>query len=362
MQRYWSELARTLVPYVPGEQPRLPGLIKLNTNECAYPPSPMVLTAVRQSATEALRLYPDPESLELRRALACLHQVEADEVFVGNGSDEVLGFAFAALMKQDQPLLLPDVTYGLYEAHCRLFGVAFEHVPVDEALRIRVDDYQRKGGAIVIANPNAPTGIALDQSDISRLVAMQPNIPILVDEAYIDFGGETSVPLTRDHPNLLVVRTFSKSRALAGLRVGYAIGSANLISALSRVRDSFNSYPLDTAAAAAATASLRDRTYFEEVCSTIVATRERLSINLARLGFTVLPSAGNFIFAKHATYDGAELAADLRSKAVLVRHFSGARTSPYIRVTIGRERDMDRLLVAVQECLAGRGLDRQRKA
>lgn len=357
MQRYWSELARALVPYVPGEQTKLAGLIKLNTNECAFPPSPLVLSAVQQSATHALRLYPDPQSLELRQDLASLHQVQASEIFVGNGSDEVLGFAFAALMKQDEPLLLPDVTYGLYEAQCRLFSISFQHVPVDANLRVRVDDYREGGGAIAIANPNAPTGIAVERSEIARLLAARPDIPIIIDEAYIDFGGETAVPLIRNHPNLLVVRTFSKSRGLAGLRVGYAIGNAHLITALSRVRDSFNSYPLDTVAASAARASLQDSTYFEEVRSKIVVARQRLSENLPKLGFTVLPSAGNFIFAKHETYDGADLAADLRAKAVLVRHFSGARTRPYIRVTIGLEKDMYQLLVAVQECLAARGIN-----
>ena len=357
MQQYWSELTRTLVPYVPGEQPRLSGLLKLNTNECAYPPSPMVLSAIRKTAAKALRLYPDPQSLKLRRDLARMHQVEIDEVFVGNGSDEVLGFAFAALMNQVKPLLLPDVTYGLYEAHCRLFGIAFERVPLDSKMRVRIEDYRNRGGAIVIANPNAPTGIALERAEIGRLLARRPDIPIIIDEAYGDFGAESAVPLIHDYSNLLVVRTFSKSRSLAGLRVGYAIGSCDLITALSRVRDSFNSYSVNVVAEAAARASLQDEAYFQEVRTKVARCRNHLLTGLLKLGFDVLPSKGNFVFARHREYPGAKLTADLRAKAVLIRHFVGERTSDFVRVTVGTEADIEHFLTSIEECLAARGVD-----
>ncbi len=347
MNRYWSELARGLSPYVPGEQPRIEGLVKLNTNESPFGPSPLAIEAVRSAAADTLRLYPDPQSTRLREVLADYHGVEPDQVFVGNGSDEVLAHAFAALLKQPRPVLFPDVTYSFYPVYCRLLGVAHETVPLDADLRVRVDEYLDGGGAIVFANPNAPTGVALPRAEIARLVEARADVPVVIDEAYVDFGAETAIPLIRDHPNLLVVQTLSKSRALAGLRVGYAIGDAGLIEALTRVKDSFNSYPLGRPAQAGAVAAIQDEAWFEHIRSTIIANRERLTTDLVRLGFQVLPSSANFVFARHPRHAGHVLAAALRERAVLVRHFTGPRVRDFIRITVGSTADLDRLTEAL---------------
>ena len=349
--RFWSRLARELHPYVPGEQPRMSNLVKLNTNENPFGPSPRVSAAIRAEAAETLRLYPDPEAVALRQALAAYHGVRPEQVFVGNGSDEVLAHAFVALLKQDAPLLFPDITYGFFPAWCRLFGIVAETVPLDSALRIRIADYARPAGAIIIPNPNAPTGIALSRAEIAALLDAHPGQPVVVDEAYVDFGAETAIPLVASHPNLLVVRTMSKSRALAGLRVGYAIGDAGLIEALSRVKDSFNSYPLGRPAQVGAVAALEDEAYFQKSLAMVIEERDRLTQALTRLGFDVLPSAANFVFARHPARAGAELAADLRAQAVLVRHFARPRISDYLRITVGTSAQTDVLLAALARCL-----------
>ena len=351
MSRYWSELAQGLSPYVPGEQPQIPGLVKLNTNESPFGPSPKALAAVREAAADTLRLYPDPRSSELRQALADYHKVAPEQVFVGNGSDEVLAHTFAALLKQPAPLLFPDITYSFYPVYCRLLGVAHETVPLDDHMRVRVDDYLDRGGAIIIANPNAPTGIALDRAEIARLARERSDVPVVIDEAYVDFGAETAIPLIADHPNLLVVQTMSKSRALAGLRVGYAIGDVGLIEALTRVKDSFNSYPLGRPAQAGAIASLEDEAWFQETRAAIIANRTRLTAALAALGFDVLPSSANFVFARHPARPGQALASALRERAVLVRHFSGPRISDYLRITVGSTAELDTLTQALAEIL-----------
>jgi len=355
MNPFWSQIACELSPYVPGEQPRVGNLVKLNTNESPFGPSPLALEAMRAAAADTLRLYPDPEATELCEALAMHHGVNPEQVFVGNGSDEVLAHAFAALLKQPQPLLFPDVTYSFYPVWAQLFGVVFQTVPLDDAMSIRVEDYRREVGAIIIANPNAPTGIALSRAEIGRLVEDHADIPVVIDEAYVDFGGESAVPLIASHPNLLVVQTMSKSRALAGLRVGYALGNAGLIEALRRVKDSFNSYPLGRIAQAGATASVRDDTYFRENCARVVAGREAMTRELIRLGFVVLPSSANFVFARHPAYAGAEFAAALRQQAVLVRHFDKPRTAPYLRITVGTEEDSRRLITAAAMTLGCNG-------
>lgn len=353
MSAFWSETARNLSPYVPGEQPRIANLVKLNTNESPFGPSPLALAAMQAAASaDTLRLYPDPEATELREALAGHHGVTPEQVFVGNGSDEVLAHAFAALLKQPKPLLFPDVTYSFYPVWAQLFGIACETVPLDGDMRIRVEDYRREAGSIVIANPNAPTGIALPRSEIARLLGDHPGIPVLIDQAYVDFGGESAVPLIADHPNLLVVQTMSKSRALAGLRVGYALGDAGLIEALRRVKDSFNSYPLGRIAQAGATASVRDDSYFCASCARIAAGREAMMRDLVRLGFIVLPSSANFVFARHTARGGPELAAALRERGVLVRHFDKPRTAPYLRITVGSEDDTRQLISATADILA----------
>ena len=343
----WTDLAASLEPYVPGEQPRVPDLVKLNTNESPFGPSPGVLEAIRAEAAETLRLYPDPDATALRHALADYHEVDPYQVFVGNGSDEVLGHAFAALLKHDAPLLFPDITYSFYPVWRRLFGIDHETVPLDAAFRVDLAGYRRRAGAIILANPNAPTGVALSRAEIASLLGEHPRVPVVIDEAYVDFGAETAIPLIADHPNLLVVRTMSKSRALAGLRVGYAIGDANLIQALTRVKDSFNSYPLGRPAQAGAIASLADEAYFQASLRAIIGERDRLTRLLSDLGFEVLPSAANFLFARHPDHAGADLAQALREQAVLVRRFNAPRIADHLRITVGLGSQTDRLMSAL---------------
>jgi histidinol-phosphate aminotransferase len=354
MSRFWSSLTHGLTPYVPGEQPRMTELVKLNTNENPIGPSPRALEAIRGEATDSLRLYPDPQAQALRAALATYHRVRPEQVFVGNGSDEVLAHAFAALLKHDAPLLFPDITYSFYPVYCRLFGIAYEAVPLDEKMQIRIADYRRPAGALILPNPNAPTGIAMSRADIASLLAQHPDAPVVVDEAYVDFGAETAIPLVASHRNLLVVQTMSKSRALAGLRIGYAIGDADLVEALNRVKDSFNSYPLGRPVQAGAIASLEDEAYFQQARARVIAGRERLDRGLKRLGFDVLPSSANFVFARHPAHAGAALAAALRQRAVIVRHFSAPRIADYLRITVGTDGQTDRLLSALSEILGSK--------
>ena len=356
MSQFWSRLTHDLRPYVPGEQPRMAELVKLNTNENPLGPSPRVMEAIRAEAADTLRLYPDPQASALRAALATYHHVRPEQVFVGNGSDEVLAHAFAALLKHDAPLLFPDITYSFYPVYCRLFGIAWEAVPLDQAMQIRVADYRRPAGAIIVPNPNAPTGIALSRIEIVTLLEEHPDVPVVIDEAYVDFGAETAIPLVASYPNLLVVQTMSKSRALAGLRVGYAIGDADLIEALNRVKDSFNSYPLGRPAQAGAIASLEDEAWFQQSRVRVIEGRARLNRGLDRLGFEVLPSAANFVFARHPAHEGAALAAALRQRAVIVRQFPAARISDYLRITVGSDEQIDRLLSELSDIL---GRDRR---
>ncbi|WP_426615434.1 histidinol-phosphate transaminase [Bradyrhizobium sp. McL0616] len=351
MSRFWSSLTHDLKPYVPGEQPRMAELVKLNTNENPLGPSPRVLEAIRSEAADTLRLYPDPQATALRAALADYHQVGPEQIFVGNGSDEVLAHAFAALLKHDAPLLFPDITYSFYPVYCRLFGIAYETVPLDQAMQIRIIDYRRPAGAIIVANPNAPTGIALSRAEIMTLLEEHPDVPVVIDEAYVDFGAETAIPLVASYRNLLVVQTMSKSRALAGLRIGYAIGDADLIEALTRVKDSFNSYPLGRPAQAGAIASLEDEAYFQRGRLRVIEGRERLTRGLKGAGFEVLPSLANFVFARHPAHEGAALAAALRREAVIVRHFTAPRISDYLRITVGTDEQIDRLLSALSGIL-----------
>ena len=351
MSRFWSDLVRELKPYVPGEQPKIPDLVKLNTNESPFGPSPGAMAAIAAEAADSLRLYPDPEASLLRQTLAAYHGVAADQVFVGNGSDEVLAHAFAALLKHDDPLMFPDITYSFYPVYCRLFSIAFETVPLDAQMGVAITDYRLPAGAIILANPNAPTGVALSRAQIKQLLDEHPDIPVVIDEAYVDFGAQTAIPLVAEHPNLLVVQTMSKSRALAGLRVGYAIGDAALIEGLVRVKDSFNSYPLGRPAQAGAIASVEDDAFFRASCAAVIEGRGRLTAGLEALGFAVLPSSANFVFARHGARGGAELAAALRERAVIVRHFGAARTADYLRITVGTPAQTQRLLDALGEIL-----------
>ncbi len=352
MSRFWSPIVHELTPYVPGEQPKISNLIKLNTNENPYPPSPKAVAAMQAAIGESLKLYPNAESAIIKVPVARFYDVPARWVFVGIGSGEVLAHGFAALLKHEKPLLFPDISYSFYPVYCGLFGIEYEKVPLAEDFSIRIADYQRDGGAIIFPNPNAPTGHALPAAEIEQLVAAHPDQVVVVDEAYIDFGGETVVPLVKKYPNLLVVQTLSKSRSLAGLRVGFAIGSPELIEALVRVKDSFNSYPLDRVAQAGAAAAIDDVEYFEATCKAVIHNREMLVADLEKLGFEVIPSAANFVFARHPQRDAAELAKALRERAIIVRHFKQPRIEQFLRISIGTDAECAALTRALGEILA----------
>lgn len=351
MSRFWSPVVQGLTPYVPGEQPRLPNLIKLNTNENPYGPSPQVLAALHQASGAALRLYPDPNATALKETLAAYHDVAPAEIFVGNGSDEVLALTFLALLKHDAPVLFPDITYSFYPVYCKLYGIESATVALTEALEIRTEDYRRPCGGIIFPNPNAPTGIGLPAAAIETLLTEHPDQVVVVDEAYVDFGAESVIPLVRRHPNLLVVQTLSKSRALAGLRIGFAVGQPHLIEALERVKNSFNSYPLDRLALAGAVAAFEDDAYFQQTRRAVIHSREQLAQRLAALGFAVLPSLANFIFARHPQHDASRLAAELRARSIIVRHFEHTRVSQYLRISIGTDDECAALVRALSEIL-----------
>jgi histidinol-phosphate aminotransferase len=298
-----------------------------------------------------LRLYPDPNSDRLKQAVADYYGVSTAQVFVGNGSDEVLAHAFHGLFQHGQPLLFPDVTYSFYPVYCGLYGIPYEALPLDEQFQIRVEDYARPNGGIIFPNPNAPTGCALGLAAIERLLKANPDTVVLVDEAYIDFGGETAISLVNQYPNLLVSQTLSKSRSLAGLRVGLAVGHPDLIEALERIKNSFNSYPLDRMAIAGAAAAFEDQAYFRETCQKVIDSREALVAAMSGLGFEVLPSAANFVFARHPQKDAAELAAALREHGVIVRHFKQQRIAQFLRITIGAPEQNQALLDALGQIL-----------
>lgn len=349
VSRYWSELVNNLTPYVPGEQPRTENLVKLNTNESPYPPSPHVLEAIRTATEDSLRLYPDPQSIELKRAFARLNDLEADQVFVGNGSDEVLAFTFMALLKHSEPLYFPDISYSFYPVWSQFSELAHVTVPVSDDFSIDPASYPEKNGGIIIPNPNAPTGLLLGLGDIRTLLRRSSASVVVIDEAYIDFGGESATQLINEFDNLLVVQTLSKSRALAGLRVGVAMGSADLIEALERVKNSFNSYTLDVLAQRAALAALGDEDYFRQSCGKVIACRESLCAGLGRLGFEVLSSSANFVFATHPQHEARALFTALREMGIVVRYFDKPRIDNYLRISIGTEQDCDALLLALEQ-------------
>ncbi|HWT36676.1 MAG TPA: histidinol-phosphate transaminase [Paraburkholderia sp.] len=356
MSRYWSDIVHRLTPYVPGEQPALAHPVKLNTNENPYPPSPTVLRAIRDELgehAESLRRYPDPTARALRKAVAAHHGLDAEQAFAGNGSDEVLAVAFQALLKHDKPILFPDITYSFYPTYARLYDVEYRTIPLDDTFQIRADDYIQSNGGIIFPNPNAPTGHALPLSDIERIVASNPDSVVVIDEAYVDFGAQSAIALIGKYPNLLVVHTTSKSRSLAGMRVGFAFGDAALIDALNRVKDSFNSYPLDRLAQAAATAAYKDDAWFRACTKKVIASRERLTSELTALGFEVVPSSANFVFARHEGFEAAALAAQLREKEIFVRHFRLPRIDQHLRISIGTDAECDTLLDALKNILGG---------
>lgn len=346
-QRFWSPMVRELEPYVPGEQPKIENLLKLNTNENPYPPSPKVADAVQAllvNQADVLKLYPDPDATALKQAIAKQQTVDVANVFVGNGSDEVLAHIFKAFFIQDKPVLYPDISYSFYPVYSQFFQIQTKEIALNDCFEIDVADYQQANGGIIITNPNAPTGCALGLDEIKTVLNANPDSVVVIDEAYVDFGAESAVQLVAEFENLVVCQTTSKSRSLAGLRVGYAIAQPHLIAALEAVKNSFNSYPIDRFAIAAAVASFEDQSYFEAQCQKVISNRESLVEQMNTLGFEVLPSAANFIFATHKTLAAADIAKALREQGVIVRYFNKPRIDNFLRITIGTQEQNQRLV------------------
>jgi histidinol-phosphate aminotransferase len=349
VSQYWSKLTVSLVPYVPGEQPKDQSYIKLNTNENPYPPSPSVIMAIQAAAGDDLRLYPDPTSAKLREAIAHYYGLTSDQVFVGNGSDEILAFAFQGFFSPDKPILFPDITYTFYPVYAKLYGLNYETVPVDELFTVDPEHFNVPNGGVIIPNPNAPTTRYLSIDSIRVVLEANREQVVIVDEAYIDFGGESAVRLIPEYPNLLIVQTLSKSRSLAGLRVGMAMGHVDLIEGLNRIKNSFNSYTVDRLAAAGAVAAMEDQAYFEETTRKVIATRERTSESLRTIGFTVIESKANFIFISHPNTSALYLFDQLKLRGILVRYFNKPRIDKYLRVSIGTDKEMDAFVSKIRQ-------------
>jgi len=351
VSRFWSPFVKDLVPYVPGEQPKLDNLIKLNTNENPYGPSPRVIEAIEAQLGDSLRLYPAPNADDLKSIISRYYAVEPAQVFVGNGSDEVLAHVFHGLFQHAQPVLFPDISYSFYPVYCGLYGIQSETVSLAQDFTIRVEDYSRPNGGIIFPNPNAPTGILLGLDKIEQILQANQNSVVVVDEAYVDFGGNTAISLVNRYPNLLVTQTLSKSRSLAGLRVGLAVGHPDLIEALERIKNSFNSYPLDRLAIAGAVAAFEDEPYFQQTCAAVIDGRTALVNALEVLGFEVLPSAANFVFVRHPEKDAAEVALALREQRIIVRHFKLPRIDQFLRITVGTDQHIQALIKALGSLL-----------
>lgn len=349
MSRFWSPFVKDLVPYVPGEQPKLDNLIKLNTNENPYGPSPRVVEAIRGQLDDSLRLYPAPNADQLKDTIASYYGVTSKHVFVGNGSDEVLAHIFHALFQHGKPVLMPDISYSFYPVYCGLYGIEAGIVPLADDFSIRPEDYTQPNGGVIFPNPNAPTGMLLSLDDIEIILRANRGSVVVIDEAYIDYGGESAIALVDRYANLLVTQTLSKSRALAGMRIGLAVGHVDLIEALERVKNSFNSYPLDRLAIVAGVAAFEDQVYFEQRREAVIDSRAQLAKGLERLGFELLPSAANFVLATHPQQDAAKLAAGLRERKVIVRHFQLPRIEQYLRITVGTPEQNLALLEALSE-------------
>ena len=348
MSKFWSPLVNDLVPYVPGEQPKMANLVKLNTNENPFGPSPKVIEAIQAELNDSLRLYPDPEGEGLRQTIAAYHGIQPNQVFLGNGSDEVLAHIFFGLFQHGEPILFPDITYSFYPVYCGLYNIESKKIPLTENFEINPDDFKQPNGGVIFPNPNAPTGMYLGLQHVEEILAANPDRVVVVDEAYIDFGGESAITLVDKYPNLLVSQTLSKARSLAGLRVGFAVGHPDLIEALSRVKNSFNSYPLDRLALAGAKAAYEDEAWFRKCCDGVISERERVTAVLEDLGFEVLPSKANFIFARHKEQPGEVLAKGLREQGIIVRHFNKPRISEFLRITIGTVEQNDALIAGLQ--------------
>lgn len=354
MSKYWSRTAQRIEPYVPGEQPQVKQFIKLNTNESPYPPSPQAIKALQAAITDKLRLYPDPNCTELHQAIAEYYGLEPDQVFAGNGSDETLAFAFQAFFDPGKPVLFPEITYSFYPVYASLYGLDYRTVPQDEEFCISLEALcTGEAGGIILANPNSPTGICLPLSAIEEVIRSNPQCVVIIDEAYIDFGGESAVPLIAEYPNLIVMQTFSKSRCLAGLRVGFALGRPQLLTALMRIKNSFNSYTLDRLAQIGACAAIGDREYFEETRAKIIKTRSELIPALENLGFKVCESRANFLFISHPSVPAISLLRQLKERGILVRHYQQPPIENYLRVTIGTAEEMEQFITAVSAIVSG---------
>ncbi|MCH7881884.1 MAG: histidinol-phosphate transaminase [Proteobacteria bacterium] len=343
MSQFWSDIVHQLDPYVPGEQPEDHQYVKLNTNENPYPPSPAVVEAIQSYPIESLRRYPDPESSELRQALAGYFDLEPDQVFIGNGSDEVLAHSFQTFFQGRDPILFPDISYSFYPVYCSLYQIDYQLIALDAGLRIDLADYQRANGGVIFPNPNAPTGIALSLDAIRGLLENTASV-VMVDEAYVDFGAASAISLIADYPNLLVIQTFSKSRSLAGLRLGYALGQTALIEGLNRVKNSFNSYPVDRLASAVGIACLKDEAWFQRCRERIMSTRDWLETALTELAFKVYPSSSNFLFVQHASSSASALYAELKQAGILVRYFKSPRIDNCLRISIGSDEECHQLV------------------
>ena len=350
--RLWEKNIRKVIPYTPGEQPNQPDMIKLNTNENPYPPAPGVEEALRNMSTESLRLYPDPTAGELVHAIAQNYHLNDDQVFVGVGSDDVIAMSFLTFFNSEKPILFPDITYSFYDVWAGLFRIPYERPALDDEFHIKKEDYFRENGGIIFPNPNAPTGVEMPLSDIEEIIQKNQDVIVIIDEAYVDFGARSAVSLIEKYDNLLVVQTFSKSRSMAGMRIGFACGNPVLIKYLNDVKYSFNSYTMDRTALAAGTAAVRDQKYFEETCEKIIRTREWTKKELAALGFSFQDSKANFIFAAHKTKPAKEIFEALRERHIYVRYFPGGRTDNYLRITVGTQKEMETFIDFLKEYLS----------
>lgn len=350
----WEDNVRKVVPYVAGEQPDKPDMIKLNTNECPYPPAPGVARLAAGMDCDALRLYPNPDATPLAEALAAYYHVSPKQVFVGVGSDDVLSMAFLTFFNSGRPILFPDVTYSFYDVWADLYRIPYKTCALDQSWHICPEDYKQSNGGVIFPNPNAPTGVAESLETVEEIVAANRDVVVIVDEAYVDFGGVSALPLLKKYDNLLVVQTFSKSRAMAGLRIGFCIGSEKLISYLNDVKFSFNSYTLNLPAQVLGVEAVRDQAYFEETTAKIIATRERVKSELKELGFTFPDSKTNFIFVSHKSVPAQQIFQALREADIYVRYWNKPRISEYLRITVGTDEQMDKLLAFLKKILVAK--------
>lgn len=351
MSKFWSEITKNIEPYVCGEQPKDKKYVKLNTNENPYPPSPKVLEAIKKAANEDLRLYPEPNCDELRETIAQHYNINKNEIFIGNGSDEVLAFSFLAFFNPEKPIIYPDISYSFYPVYAKLFNIHYNLIALEEDFSIPVDGFLKENGGVLIPNPNAPTGKTLEVDEIKKIIEYNSESVVIIDEAYVDFGGTSVVNLINEYPNLLVIQTLSKSRNLAGIRLGYAIGQEELIQGLNRIKNSINSYTIDRVANAAAIAAIKDEEYFKICTAKIMNTREAVITKLKKLDFKVVPSKANFIFVSHKSVSAKKLFSELKEKGVLVRYFDKPRINNYLRITIGTDSEMDTLIEKIKEII-----------